>query len=135
MRYRYVCGLGWEGGIAPATKGRPQDGVPRPMRDRYGRGEFLVKGKDGRQRITSGWRDWRNHCKQNGLVEVDPKDRSLRKNTAYEKAQAKLKAALPKAVESAIHQVKHKPYFDKRVTGMYGKPTLNELKKEFRKKT
>lgn len=109
-------------------------GAPSPMhRDVYGRGEFLVTGSDGKKRITSGWRDWRNHCKQNGLVEVDPSDKSMRKNTSYEKAQQKLQKALPEAVGKAIQRVKSRPYYDKRVTGQYGKPTLSEIRKELRK--
>lgn len=112
---------------------RRGDGLFHTRRDVTGRGEFLVTEKNGQQRYTSGWRDWRNHCKTNGLVEIDSRDSSLITNRAPKLAEDRLKAALPKAVDSAIRKVKNRPYFDKRVAGMHGTPSKTEIRKELQK--
>jgi len=81
-------------------------------------------------RVTSGWKDWRDYCKREGLVEIDSKDSSLFVNRAPQKAMDRLKTALPKAVEGAIRKVKERPYFDRRITGTCGKPDLSNVRRE-----
>ena len=129
MRYTRKLDGTWEPFEPPAKEGFPT----ATLRDGYGRGEFLVTAKDGSKRYTTGWRDWRNYCKQNGLVEVSPHDSVLRKNTSTQKATDRLKAALPKAIGQAIQKVRQRPYFDRRAIGLGSKPSHTEIRQDIQR--
>ena len=129
MSYIYREGK-WLTAEPPKKEGWPTAG----LRDLYGRGEFLVNDH-GTMRITSGWRDWRSHCKSNGLVEVSTTDKGAMQNTAPKKAAEKLRATLPKAIDSAIEKVRHKPYFDKRIIGRGSRISHAEIKKDIHKES